>query len=631
MKSLHPRWLLLPLLALIFPPAAPAAPSAAELAELFLPPQFARPKLSPNGEYLGFMARQGDIHAIGVYCFATRKMEFKGGSTKIIPLDFWWKTPTRLLVRTTSEKRDAYGYTAFDADGRNMGDVWRLGGRSGYLIDALPAEPKNVLMLRRGDIVKVDIERDKEEMVQQHLSFIDEWVLDARGLPRAALQLDFQHGETEVWWNKLAGGAWQSRTFTSAGNRFYPQAVEADPNHLLGWEVTNDEDLTVSRMDATTGEITAVNRLTGRDPTAILLLGLSRRPVAISYEQGAAIKLVALAESDRPKMEKLEKHFAGYLTRIVDAMPDGKSWLVWVGNSRLPGAYILFNTETGESHVLAFSHDAALKEDRFAFGEYLTFKARDGVRLSARLWQPKDTPQPPLVVICPPALPAPIVEDAFQPMVQSLVLQGFAVLEVNPRNSWGFGKTGRQVPKEKWIQSLQEDLDDAAQLLIRQKLADPARINLYGEDFGGVLALQVAARSPVFTAVATVNVPREVHRDDLFKLTYEPGTNPLAAKFGGWLESERFAKELSPLKVAPTLAVRALYLHDEEGSFKGRLKQDGRELRDAAKQAPAPAESGPAYTWSQYPKLPTKRALEEAEVAIRVATFFQRVAPAGPK
>ena len=121
MKSLHPRWLLL--LILICPPAAPAAPSAAELAELFLPPQFTRPKLSPNGEYLGFMARQGDIHAIGVYSFATRKMEFKGGSTKIIPLDFWWKTPTRLLVRTTSDKRDAYGYTAFDADGKNMEDV----------------------------------------------------------------------------------------------------------------------------------------------------------------------------------------------------------------------------------------------------------------------------------------------------------------------------------------------------------------------------------------------------------------------------------------------------------------------------------------------------------------------------
>jgi len=97
------------------------------------------------------------------------------------------------------------------------------------------------------------------------------------------------------------------------------------------------------------------------------------------------------------------------------------------------------------------------------------------------------------------------------------------------------------------------------------------------------------------------------------------------------MESERFAKELSPLKVVPTLPVRALYLHDEEGSFKGRLTQNGREVRDAAKQAPAPAESGLAFTWSQYPKLPTKLATEAAEVSVRVAALFQQAPPAGPK
>ncbi|MEJ1972147.1 MAG: hypothetical protein WDM96_06655 [Lacunisphaera sp.] len=41
---------------------------------------------------------------------------------------------------------------------------------------------------------------------------------------------------------------------------------------------------------------------------------------------------------------------------IVDALPDDKTWLVWIGNSRLPGAYFLFNRQTGEATFLAQSH-----------------------------------------------------------------------------------------------------------------------------------------------------------------------------------------------------------------------------------------------------------------------------------
>ena len=68
---------LLPQFLLTLLPALAAAPDAPALAELFIAPQFSRPKLSPNGEYVAFLARQGDAHGIGVYHFATRKMIFK--------------------------------------------------------------------------------------------------------------------------------------------------------------------------------------------------------------------------------------------------------------------------------------------------------------------------------------------------------------------------------------------------------------------------------------------------------------------------------------------------------------------------------------------------------------------------
>jgi dipeptidyl aminopeptidase/acylaminoacyl peptidase len=324
----------------------------------------------------------------------------------------------------------------------------------------------------------------------------------------------------------------------------------------------------------------------------------------------------------------MQKHFAGYQTITEDTMPDGKHWLLWVGSSCLPGAYILFNHETSEANILAFSHDKALSEDRLTPAEYFTFPAKNGARLSARLWRPAHRPIPPLIVYCPDQLPASAVRDEFEPDVQAFVMQGFAVLKVNVRNSWVFGKVGRQVPDNKWAAALQEDLDAAVQLLIGKKLVDPARVTLFGRDYGGVLALQVAMRSQCYAAVATINAPAKMHRYDLLYLTTEFGVNPLASKLGGWRNSEKLAKEMSPILAAPNLPIPALYLHDEE-SIKGRPDEDGRAIRAAAKNAKVPAQTGLAFSWSQYPKPPSKYAREAAEISMKITAFFEQCARTG--
>ena len=81
----------------------------------------------------------------------------------------------------------------------------------------------------------------------------------------------------------------------------------------------------------------------------------------------------------------------------------------------------------------------------------------------------------------------------------------------------------------------------------------------------------------------------------------------------------------------PSLPIRALYLHNEEGSIKGRLVKDGRDIRDAAKKANAPTQSDLAYSWSRYPKLPSKLALEISEISVKVAAFFNQATPSATK
>jgi dienelactone hydrolase len=446
-------------------------------------------------------------------------------------------------------------------------------------------------------------------------------VVDGLGRARATTENHERFGTVDVWWRPGTSGSWQMRTYGEKDNRFYPQAVMTDERYVLGWQVTPDLDLSIARLDTTSGNVEVVSRKPDHDPIGFLILGLTRAPIAVNYQLRGVEHLEPLAAADEGAIGRLEKHFAGYRVDILDAMPDGKNWLMWVGNSQLPGAYLLFNHETSEAAMITLAHDPSLTEDKLAPAEYFRFPSRHGDALSAMMWRPKDKPNAPLIVVCPENLPALTVRDAFVPRIQAWVRLGYAVVRVNVHNSWGFGKAGRQPGPERWIPALQEDLEDAAKFLASQKAADPSRLFLFGDDFGGVLALQVAARSKVFAAVGTINIPRELHRDDLHRLTFQPGSNPLATKLGGWLEGEKFAQDLSPLAVVRDLEIPAIYLCDED-SFKGTPKQDGRAIRDAVKKSKTTAETGLAYSWTQYPMLPTQRAREGAEIAIKFANFF---------
>ena len=73
---------------------------------------------------------------------------------------------------------------------------------------------------------------------------------------------------------------------------------------------------------------------------------------------------------------------------------------------------------------------------------------------------------------------------------------GFVVLEPNPRGSTGYGKKWREANRRDWGGKDLEDIARGAAWLGDQKLADPARIGVYGQSYGGYLTLMSLALRP---------------------------------------------------------------------------------------------------------------------------------------
>ncbi|RWF79417.1 MAG: S9 family peptidase [Mesorhizobium sp.] len=126
----------------------------------------------------------------------------------------------------------------------------------------------------------------------------------------------------------------------------------------------------------------------------------------------------------------------------------------------------------------------------------VAIQSRDGLTLPAYVTLPAGRARrSPLVVV---VHGGPYDRDAwgFSPLHQWLASRGYAVLSVNFRGSTGFGKAFTNAADREWGGRMQDDLDDGVAWAVKEGIADPDRVGLFGASYGGYAALMAAARSP---------------------------------------------------------------------------------------------------------------------------------------
>ena len=81
------------------------------------------------------------------------------------------------------------------------------------------------------------------------------------------------------------------------------------------------------------------------------------------------------------------------------------------------------------------------------------------------------------------------------------------MLQPQFRGSEGFGRAVYEGGLHEWGGTIQNDITDATRYLIREHMADPARIAIVGASFGGYAALEGVAREPALYRAAAALAP----------------------------------------------------------------------------------------------------------------------------
>ena len=178
-----------------------------------------------------------------------------------------------------------------------------------------------------------------------------------------------------------------------------------------------------------------------------------------------------------------------------------------------------------------------LNEEDMASMTPISYKSRDGLTINGYLTLPvgstgKNLP----VVVNPHGGPWHRDSWGFNPEVQYLANQGYAVFQINFRGSTGYGREFWEISFKQWGKTMQDDITDGVNWLISEGIADPDRVAIYGASYGGYATLAGLTFTPdlyacgvdyvgvsnLFTFIETIPPYWELYRQMFYEMVGHP-------------------------------------------------------------------------------------------------------------
>lgn len=341
-------------------------------------------------------------------------------------------------------------------------------------------------------------EPDKGEKVQSQKAGVWAWFTDDVGTIRMGLEPRSGH-RVFVWYrsgpdDKLRRVA--KLTDEDEEEKYWDVAkiVSGSDEGFIFDEV--DGHLVLRRVNYAThtpGEIIYANP--DWDVTRALIAD-DGTPIAAFYTDDKR-RIVWLDPELRAIQEKLEKAMPGKDVWISSRADNESRMLVWVGHEDDPGALYVY---TKADRTLAFfaNYRPELVQQKLAQTKAVAYTARDGTEIHGYLTLPVNRPAKALpLIILPHGGPYGIRDTlSYNDETQFLANRGYAVLQPNYRGSGGYGEAFEDLGQGQIGRAMQDDLDDGMDWLVKQGIADPARVCVVGASYGGYAALWAAIRNP---------------------------------------------------------------------------------------------------------------------------------------
>lgn len=477
---------------------------------LFGNPDRAMPQISPDGSKLAFLAPVDGLMNVLVAARDEPKNatpvthDRKRGIRQ-----YFWAYTNRHLVYLQDEAGDE-NWHLFVADIETgvTKDVTPLKGVSARIQEISPKFPNEILVAlndrdsRVHDIYRVNLLTCERTLLAQNDRAFVGFVTDPDFNIRFA-SLVTNNGDEELHRYVPATRSWE--LFAKI------PMEDSQTTEVVGFDRT--------------GGVLYLKDCRGRDTTAMVSIDLSSGAQSVLAEDAKCdvagvlihptqrtVQAVAF-DYDRRRWQFLDSTVAADFAAIRDASRgdptvisrslDDSQWIVAFERDDGPVAFFRYDRAARKAHHL-FTNRTRLDGATLARMQPVVIPARDGLSLVSYLSVPPQfadpetgRPRKPLAMVLL-VHGGPWARDTWglNPQHQWLVNRGLVVLSVNFRGSTGFGKKFLNAGNREWAGRMHDDLLDAVEWAVAQRIADPRRIGIMGGSYGGYASLVGLTFSP---------------------------------------------------------------------------------------------------------------------------------------
>ncbi|HEV8484264.1 MAG TPA: S9 family peptidase [Blastocatellia bacterium] len=450
--------------------------------------------LSPNGEYLAFMQPWEKRLNVFVQRTGSDAAPVRVTSaTERNVAGFGWKGNNRIIFVQDKGGDENYRVNAVNIDGSNPKDLTPFEKVRAEIVDSLEDNDAEILVgLNKRlpqvfDVYRLNVNTGDMQVVAENPGNITGWQTDWDGKIRLATTTDgvnstllYRKTEAEKFAPVLTTSFKETASplFFTFDNKYVYMAtnIGRDKTAIVKYDVENKKELEKIYEHP---EVDVSN-----------LLSSKKRKVITGVSYSTEKNHYQFFDRQREALQSdIEKRLPGYEVVVAGMNKDEDKCLVRTYSDRSLGAYYFYDLKTKAFRKLA-DVSPWIKEGEMAEMKPIRYQSRDGLTIHGYLTLPKGGAEKGLPVVVNPH-GGPWARDSwgFNPEVQFLANRGYAVLQMNFRGSTGYGRKFWEASFKQWGKTMQNDISDGVQWLIKQGIADPKRVGIYGGSYGGYATL----------------------------------------------------------------------------------------------------------------------------------------------
>ena len=413
---------------------------------------------------------------------------------------FGWKGSNRLIYGKDFGGDENFHIVSVDRKGEGLKDLTPGEKVKANVVDPLIDDDDYIIIShnRRDakvfDVFRVNVNTGEEKLIAQNPGNITGWKTDHDGKLRVATTTDGVN--TSLLYRDKEGASFKPILTTNFKESLSPLFFTFDNRRLYVASNRGRDKEAIYVFDpvsAKEGEL-----LVEHPNVDVSGLNYSRKRKVLTNATWVTWKTERkfFDKETEVMWRDVEAKLPGYELAFTSANRAEDKFIVAAYSDKTRGKRYLYDKATKKLDLIA-DVSPWLPENELADMKPIQYKSRDGLTIHGYLTLPKGVAAKNLPVVINPH-GGPWYRDTwgFNPEVQFLANRGYAVLQMNFRGSTGYGREFWAASFKQWGLKMQDDVTDGVQWLIKEGIADPKRVAIYGGSYGGYTTLAGLAFTP---------------------------------------------------------------------------------------------------------------------------------------